>query len=157
MTFVAVPGALSENPARPAGAAPGNGGDPSVATPPGEQGVARVGASGIETGGGAGTGSGTGAGEDKPKKRRSKHDVEGRVFKCTLCAKTYLSYAALYTHTKTKHVTGQPIHLGKPKSRGRPKKVQPLSSMHRPRVPFRKHSSFPTATSPKVEAPPRCP
>jgi len=37
------------------------------------------------------------------KKRRSKHDLEGRSFKCEKCAKCYLSYPALYTHVKTKH------------------------------------------------------
>lgn len=38
------------------------------------------------------------------KKRRSKHDVVGRDYKCGHCSKSYLSYPALYTHTKTKHV-----------------------------------------------------
>eukprot|EP00826_Nyctotherus_ovalis_P003862 TRINITY_DN1079_c0_g1_i2.p1 TRINITY_DN1079_c0_g1~~TRINITY_DN1079_c0_g1_i2.p1 ORF type:complete len:316 (-),score=74.37 TRINITY_DN1079_c0_g1_i2:164-1111(-) len=39
------------------------------------------------------------------KKRRSKHDVVGRDYKCDHCSKSYLSYPALYTHTKTKHVS----------------------------------------------------
>eukprot|EP00826_Nyctotherus_ovalis_P057118 TRINITY_DN7800_c0_g1_i17.p1 TRINITY_DN7800_c0_g1~~TRINITY_DN7800_c0_g1_i17.p1 ORF type:complete len:255 (-),score=50.15 TRINITY_DN7800_c0_g1_i17:46-810(-) len=37
------------------------------------------------------------------KKRRSKHDLTGRDFQCQHCCKSYLSYPALYTHTKTKH------------------------------------------------------
>ena len=34
------------------------------------------------------------------KSRRSKNDNEGRDFKCKHCDKTYLSYPALYTHSK---------------------------------------------------------
>ena len=37
----------------------------------------------------------------KKGKRRSKNDIEGRIYKCTNCDKTYLSYPALYTHIKT--------------------------------------------------------
>ncbi len=36
-------------------------------------------------------------------RRRSKNDNEGRIHHCNLCERTYLSYAALYTHKKTKH------------------------------------------------------
>jgi len=39
------------------------------------------------------------AGGEK-KSRRSKNDNEGRDFKCKHCDKTYLSYPALYTHSK---------------------------------------------------------
>jgi len=34
------------------------------------------------------------------KSRRSKNDNDGRDFKCKHCDKTYLSYPALYTHSK---------------------------------------------------------
>jgi len=37
------------------------------------------------------------------RKRRSKHELIGRDFKCNHCIKSYLSYPALYTHIKTKH------------------------------------------------------
>lgn len=53
------------------------------------------------------------------KKRRSKHDKEGRSYQCTLCEKSYLSYPALYTHAKTKHA-GDPSPTKN--SRGRPRK-----------------------------------
>ena len=36
------------------------------------------------------------------EKRRQEH----RDFKCSFCAKTYLSYPALYTHLKNKHAKG---------------------------------------------------
>lgn len=54
------------------------------------------------------------------KKRRSKHDKEGRSHRCTLCEKSYLSYPALYTHAKTKHA-GDPSPTKN--SRGRPRKA----------------------------------
>lgn len=41
----------------------------------------------------------------KNKKRRSKHDLKGRDFNCEHCNNSYLSYPALYTHTKKKHVS----------------------------------------------------
>jgi hypothetical protein len=40
--------------------------------------------------------------EEKKKTRRTRKDEEGRNFTCP-CGKSYLSYPALYTHTKTKH------------------------------------------------------
>ena len=52
-------------------------------------------------------------------KRRSKHDVEGRDYTCPICKKGYLSYAALYTHRKSKHETEN-----KQRGRGRPKKEE---------------------------------
>lgn len=59
-------------------------------------------------------------------KRRSKNDNEGRDHKCKYCDKTYLSYPALYTHTKQKHSTGpNGEHRSPPTSgrgRGRPRK-----------------------------------
>lgn len=57
--------------------------------------------------------------ERRRNKRRSKNDNEGRNHKCKNCGKSYLSYAALYTHIKHKHNTnGQNTGRG----RGRPKK-----------------------------------
>jgi len=59
-------------------------------------------------------------------KRRSKNVVEGRVFKCQQCDKTYLSYPALYTHMKTKHsVPLQDSQTATGRTRGRPKKSKP--------------------------------
>ena len=59
-------------------------------------------------------------------KRRSKKDQQGRSFKCDKCDKTYLSYPALYTHTKIKHSEGgdgKPnLGISSGKGRGRPKK-----------------------------------
>ncbi len=38
----------------------------------------------------------------KKRERRSKEVIEERNYICG-CGKSYLSYAALYTHAKTKH------------------------------------------------------
>lgn len=58
--------------------------------------------------------------------RRSKKDQEGRSFKCDKCDKTYLSYPALYTHTKIKHsegIEGKPVlPVFSGRGRGRPRK-----------------------------------
>lgn len=67
-----------------------------------------------------------GAGQQRTTKRRSKNDQEGRDFKCNLCAKTYLSYPALYTHMKQKHSraedgTTKPMPSSG-RGRGRPRK-----------------------------------
>lgn len=56
--------------------------------------------------------------ESKKGHRRSKNDTEGRTYKCKLCGKSYLSYPALYTHSKQKHNTCNTSGRG----RGRPKK-----------------------------------
>lgn len=40
---------------------------------------------------------------DIKKKRRTKGDDSDRKHVCKICLKTYLSYPALYTHTKSKH------------------------------------------------------
>jgi len=56
-------------------------------------------------------------------KRRSKNIMEGRSYKCKHCSKTYLSYPALYTHTKTKHKEINDHCLSNGRSRGRPKVV----------------------------------
>jgi hypothetical protein len=37
------------------------------------------------------------------RNRRSRHDMNGRDFKCQICDKTYLSYPAMYQHMKNKH------------------------------------------------------
>ncbi len=60
-------------------------------------------------------------------KRRSKHDLSGRDFRCG-CGKRYLSYPALYTHIKTKHAGHNPNGTNAPqyqkgRGRGRPRKV----------------------------------
>ena len=51
-------------------------------------------------------------------RRRSKKEVEGRNYICKICSKSYLSYPALYTHSKQKHNTNSSLTRG----RGRPKK-----------------------------------
>ena len=50
-------------------------------------------------------------------KRRSKYDTKGRTFICKICKKSYLSYPALYTHSKQKHNSNNITDRG----RGRPK------------------------------------
>ena len=57
-------------------------------------------------------------------KRRTKKDLNGRDFHCG-CGKMYLSYAALYTHIKTKHANQNPpgtSFLPRGRGRGRPRK-----------------------------------
>lgn len=64
--------------------------------------------------------------EEVRGRRRSKNDVEGRDHRCKYCDKTYLSYPALYTHTKQKHSTGPDGEQRAPptsgRGRGRPRK-----------------------------------
>ena len=64
--------------------------------------------------------------EEARGRRRSKNDVDGRDHKCKYCDKTYLSYPALYTHTKQKHSTGPDGEQRAPptsgRGRGRPRK-----------------------------------
>lgn len=65
----------------------------------------------------------------KTRKRRSKHDKSERNYICG-CGKSYLSYAALYTHAKTKHNGNFPdgtTTLNK-KKQGRPKKEDSFST-----------------------------
>ena len=62
--------------------------------------------------------------DGKNQKRRTK-DASGRDHKCSFCQKTYLSYPALYTHLKNKHVgpDGFPVAaINAGRGRGRPKK-----------------------------------
>ena len=57
-------------------------------------------------------------------KRRTKADTEDRLYKCNLCTKSYLSYPALYTHTKNKHNMNTEVsERGALRGRGRPRKV----------------------------------
>ena len=60
---------------------------------------------------------------DTKGKRRSKHEQEGRNYKCQHCDKTYLSYHALYIHNKNKHKNASEQISGSSRGRGRPKKV----------------------------------
>lgn len=65
-----------------------------------------------------------GAAARKKRERRSKDDHTKRNYICG-CGKKYLSYAALYTHTKVKHGGSFPegtVMLNK-KKQGRPKVV----------------------------------
>lgn len=63
------------------------------------------------------------------RKRRSKHDYEGRSFRCPECGKSYLSMPALTNHRKSKHDYGK---FGERKGRGRPRKepliINPIDS-----------------------------
>ena len=56
------------------------------------------------------------------RKRRSKNDQEGRMFKCE-CGKAYLSQLALSNHKKSKHDTADLSELSIKRGRGRPKKA----------------------------------
>ena len=61
----------------------------------------------------------------KQGKRRTRNDPDSRNYTCG-CGKSYLSYAALYTHIKTKHDGMQPTGTLQPNTngksgRGRPK------------------------------------
>lgn len=59
--------------------------------------------------------------EKKSKEKRRASDE--RVYKCNRCNKSYLSYPALYTHTKLKHVyTKDNSSITNGRMRGRPKK-----------------------------------
>lgn len=65
--------------------------------------------------------------EKKGKERRTTSDE--RVYKCNRCNKSYLSYPALYTHTKLKHVyTKDNSSITNGRMRGRPKKAIVLLS-----------------------------
>lgn len=51
-------------------------------------------------------------GDYRPRRtRRTRNDVDERAFVCKICKKSYLSNAALYTHTKNKH-EGAPSRFG---------------------------------------------
>jgi len=57
--------------------------------------------------------------ESKRRKRRSKNEQDGRLYKCQECGKSYLSQPALTNHKKTKHSYDQ---NGEKRGRGRPRK-----------------------------------
>ncbi len=60
--------------------------------------------------------------EKKDKSKRKTAD--GRIYKCNKCDKAYLSYPALYTHTKLKHLqTGESPSITNGRMRGRPRKA----------------------------------
>jgi hypothetical protein len=59
----------------------------------------------------------------KEGKEGNKEQPEGRLYKCSKCDKTYLSYPALYTHTKLKHLQpGESPSITNGRMRGRPRK-----------------------------------
>jgi hypothetical protein len=61
-------------------------------------------------------------GKDKNDKTKKKED-DGRFYKCAKCDKAYLSYPALYTHTKLKHImSGEAPSITSGRMRGRPRK-----------------------------------
>ena len=63
-------------------------------------------------------GSPIGKEEAKKKEREDR-----RFYKCNKCGKTYLSYPALYTHTKIKHLQpGETPSITNGRMRGRPRK-----------------------------------
>ena len=68
-------------------------------------------------------------GEEKKDQSNSKDKsrrkiADGRVYKCSKCDKSYLSYPALYTHTKLKHIqTGETPSITNGRMRGRPRKA----------------------------------
>jgi hypothetical protein len=72
--------------------------------------------------------------QDK-KKRRSKKDSDGRFHACE-CGKSYLSYQALYTHKRTKHIEAIQIEEAPKKKRGRPKGMKPGPSEYDPCFPL---------------------
>ncbi len=79
--------------------------------------------------------------EGAEKKESSKRKTaDGRVYKCTKCDKSYLSYPALYTHTKLKHLhSGESPSITNGRTRGRPRKVVVCLCLRR-RVEHRWHN-----------------
>lgn len=58
-------------------------------------------------------------------KEKIKGSKKNNVFKCNKCGKTYLSYPALYTHNKLKHVHAEEVTVGlNGRMRGRPRKIK---------------------------------
>jgi len=59
----------------------------------------------------------------KIKERAKRDQIENRIYQCAKCYKSYLSYPALYTHTKLKHIhSGDISSITNGRMRGRPKK-----------------------------------
>ena len=64
-------------------------------------------------------------------KDKDKNENETRLYKCSKCDKTYLSYPALYTHTKLKHLhPGESPSITNGRMRGRPRKNIVYSTTH---------------------------
>lgn len=72
------------------------------------------------------------------KKRRSKKDSDGRSYTCE-CGKSYLSYQALYTHKRTKHIDLIKQEDEPKKKRGRPKGIKSLQNSYDPASPLGDH------------------
>ena len=56
----------------------------------------------------------------KPERSKKSSKKNTEMYTCSKCERTYMSYPALYTHTKTKHPTTDNPKLS---SRGRPRKT----------------------------------
>jgi hypothetical protein len=67
----------------------------------------------------------------KDKSNRKSEDA--RTYKCNKCCRSYLSYPALYTHTKLKHMyTGENASITNGRMRGRPRKLPVMTiNIHR--------------------------
>lgn len=58
------------------------------------------------------------------KDKGSRKSEDARIYKCNKCSRSYLSYPALYTHTKLKHMyTGENASITNGRMRGRPRKL----------------------------------
>eukprot|EP00826_Nyctotherus_ovalis_P031062 TRINITY_DN2479_c0_g1_i1.p3 TRINITY_DN2479_c0_g1~~TRINITY_DN2479_c0_g1_i1.p3 ORF type:complete len:171 (+),score=21.09 TRINITY_DN2479_c0_g1_i1:163-675(+) len=68
--------------------------------------------------------------KDLPRAAREKggrRSDDARTYKCNKCSRSYLSYPALYTHTKLKHMyTGENSSITNGRMRGRPRKFHVL-------------------------------
>lgn len=59
------------------------------------------------------------------KDRNNRKPDDARTYKCNKCSRSYLSYPALYTHTKLKHMyMGENSSITNGRMRGRPRKFQ---------------------------------
>jgi len=58
------------------------------------------------------------------KDKGNRKSEDARTYKCNKCTRTYLSYPALYTHTKLKHMyIGENASITNGRMRGRPRKL----------------------------------
>jgi hypothetical protein len=63
-------------------------------------------------------------------KEGQKVKDDRRMYKCSRCGKSYLSYPALYTHTKIKHLQpGETPSITNGRMRGRPRKNMARESL----------------------------
>lgn len=66
-------------------------------------------------------------GKDEVRSTKDKggsKSEDARIYKCNKCSRSYLSYPALYTHTKLKHMyTGENASITNGRMRGRPRKL----------------------------------